>query len=137
VNLSAADCEAVIVEARPHCDPIRTKVTACKAWSVPRRTRTAEILAALGLPDKDAQVVRYGPGGEYVWHTDGPSRTETIVVQLSDPDAYEGGDLEIRGESGVVRADRGRGSVTRFDSRAEHRAAPVVSGERWALVAWS
>ena len=53
-------------------------------------------LQLVGVTEK-AQYSIYGEGGHYTWHIDiGPNyikRKISLVVQLSDPDVYEGGDL--------------------------------------------
>ena len=77
-------------------------------------------------------------GGKYDWHHDyneglSPSRKLTVVVQLSEPDEYEGGDLEIFPE---IQVPKKRGLVCMFPSYSYHRVTPIVSGERKVLVAW-
>lgn len=91
------------------------------------------------------QVARYGAEREahFDWHADigagalASKRKLTIVVQLSDPADYEGGDLEIRPDSSVRQASRNRGAATIFPSFALHRVTPVNAGTRWSLTLWS
>jgi predicted 2-oxoglutarate/Fe(II)-dependent dioxygenase YbiX len=130
------DCQAVIDEATPKVDPIRVQKTSCKAWKVPKRSSTAKLMKEHGLPLDDAQVVRYGEGGGYKWHTDGKARSRTNVIQLSPPNTYEGGDLEIDLGDDIRVADKTQGAVVSFSSNIPHRATEVVSGERWVLVVW-
>jgi predicted 2-oxoglutarate/Fe(II)-dependent dioxygenase YbiX len=64
-------------------------------------------------------------------------RKLSVVVQLSDPEDYEGGNLQIMGEDGKSYiAPRQKGSVIVFDSRAQHRVLKVKKGLRKSLVAW-
>jgi len=77
-------------------------------------------------------------GGKYDWHHDYneglfPSRKLTVVVQLSEPEEYDGGILEIFPDSQV---EKKRGLVCMFPSYAYHRVTPIVSGKRKVLVAW-
>ncbi len=81
--------------------------------------------------------------GHYDWHSDigdGPIaryRKLTIVTQLSDDGDYEGGNLELNLGSGVLTADRERGSATLFASFMLHRVVPVSRGKRFSLTCWS
>lgn len=81
--------------------------------------------------------------GHYDWHSDigeGPIaqfRKATIVTQLSAPDAYEGGGLEINRGHKVMTASRAQGSATLFASFMLHRVVPVSRGTRFSLTCWS
>ena len=83
--------------------------------------------------------------GHYDWHADiGPGllskRKVSITVQLSDPDEYEGGDLEIfKGGSmsgPFDKAERKAGCVFLFPSFMMHRVTPVTKGTRKSFVLW-
>lgn len=80
--------------------------------------------------------------GGYDWHLDvGPHplnhRKISITVQLSDPDDYEGGDLEIwAGGREPIKAPRQKGAVVMFPSYLMHRITPVTKGVRKSLVLW-
>ena len=88
------------------------------------------------------QLARYDStdSGFYDWHTDfadlAPQRKISITVQLSRPEDYDGGDLEIFFRNPPVSMDRTRGSLIAFPSFAVHRVTPVSRGTRWSLVAW-
>ena len=82
-----------------------------------------------------------GNGGHYDWHLDiGPGsishRKISIVIQLSDPDDYVGGDLEIMNASEKTVIPRGKGNVVIFPSFLLHRVVPLKSGNRKSLVLW-
>jgi len=76
----------------------------------------------------------------YGWHIDvggGSSygRKISMVVQLSDPADYDGGELQVDEGSEVVMPKE-RGRVNLFPSYMRHRVTPVTRGTRWSLVIW-
>lgn len=80
--------------------------------------------------------LRYEPGEFIEWHDDHGPRTEyarklTMVLQLTEPFDYDGGDLEMFGHS--VRTFKQRGLVSIFPAYQTHRATPVTRGTRLAL----
>ena len=88
------------------------------------------------------QYSRYASAQHYDWHMDLGSQGEimhrklSLTVQLSEPDSYQGGDLEFMiGRAREVGA-REQGVVTVFPSYVLHRVAPVVQGVRCSLVQW-
>jgi PKHD-type hydroxylase len=80
--------------------------------------------------------------GGYDWHLDVGAyplnhRKISITVQLSDPNDYEGGDLEIwAGGAEPIKAPRQKGAVVLFPSYLMHRITPVTKGVRKSLVLW-
>ena len=87
------------------------------------------------------QILKYHDGGHYDTHIDlGPLdaayRKISFTLQLSDPDSYEGGELEIYANSQFNKATREQGALTMFPSYILHKVNPVTSGTRYALVAW-
>lgn len=91
------------------------------------------------------QVARYSAEreGHFDWHSDigeGPvaaRRKLTLVVQLSGPDVYEGGTLELRPGTAATTADRTQGSAIAFPSFTLHRVIPVTAGTRHSLTIWA
>lgn len=88
------------------------------------------------------QFGEYGEGGFYDWHHDINWENDTkydrklsIVIQLSDSNSYQGGDLEFR-EVEKPSAFRIQGSVIVFPSYLMHRVLPVTQGTRYSLVGW-
>jgi PKHD-type hydroxylase len=87
------------------------------------------------------QIATYkaSSGGHFAWHSDigggltAAKRKLTLVLQLSEPDAYEGGNLEVMPSAHVAAADRARGCVTIFPSFMLHRVTPATRGVRHSL----
>ena len=95
----------------------------------------------------------------YDWHCDshpepyrsnddfnGKIRKLSVTLSLSDPNDYEGGELEfcVGGRSPKERrqieACKGilpKGSLVVFPSFLYHRVQPVTSGKRYSLVIWN
>ena len=68
---------------------------------------------------------------------DGLHRKLSIVVQLSDPEEYEGGVLTFAhtqnpDPDSLIK----RGSIICFLSYLEHGVSPITSGSRTSLVGW-
>ena len=82
----------------------------------------------------------YGNGGHYDWHADlGPglsNRKLSVVLQLSDPSEYEGGDLEINPGGNIMTVPKEMGLICFFPSFLLHRVTPLTSGNRITLVTW-
>jgi PKHD-type hydroxylase len=81
-----------------------------------------------------------GKGSKYGSHVDiGPGhwhRKISIVVQLSDPNDYKGGDFHISTGGENFRPPKERGNVILFPSILQHEVLPLVSGNRYSLVSW-
>ena len=136
-------------------------------WHYIERANRENFLYNLRCIDGESmQYTRYGVGQFYGWHNDAGlagqykpvsfgNRSEGIaqdylnenvemvrklsfVLQLSDPDAYEGGNLQLLDEAGKSYfAPRKRGTVVLFDSRTMHRVTKVKSGLRKSIVGWT
>ena len=95
-----------------------------------------------GLVENFQYTVYHGSeGGHYGWHVDTgrmnrEPRKISLTLQLSEPSAYEGGDLVLEAGSGPYRAIKARGALVAFPSYVMHRVTPVTSGTRKSLVAW-
>ena len=136
-------------------------------WHYISRANRENFLYDLRCIDGESmQYTQYGVGQFYSWHNDAGiagaykpatvgNRTDglaqdfvnenielvrklSFVLQLSDPDDYEGGNLQLLDESGATYfAPRKRGTVILFDSRTQHRVLPVKSGLRKSIVGWT
>lgn len=91
-----------------------------------------------GIPH-EFQLLRYEPGGHYNWHMDmggiNNDRKISVVVFLSDPSEYEGGELCIM-DGRDMTLPREQGMVATFPSFIMHTVKPVTKGVRWTLVSW-
>ena len=78
--------------------------------------------------------------GMYGWQVDynsgSISRKLSVVVQLTDPSEYEGGNLQVLSGSQPENIRKQRGLVAFFPSYTLHQVTPVTSGNRQSLVAW-
>jgi len=96
------------------------------------------------MPENIQYTEYYGSNkGHYDWHMDIGAdgfmkfRKISITVQLSSPDEYEGGDLQIwTGGQYPYTAPRGKGNVVIFPSFMMHRVTPVTKGTRKSFVLW-
>jgi PKHD-type hydroxylase len=101
--------------------------------------------------DEDLQFTTYDePGAFYTWHQDGldgpvAHRKLSMVVQLSDPETYEGADLELFQVVADLDEDElaefrqltsSRGAVVVFPAFEYHRVTPLRRGTRCSLVSW-
>jgi len=85
------------------------------------------------------QFTQYGLNEYYEFHEDGPRleddmRKLSLVINISNPNQYKGGDFEFTG--GPLTEISKRGSVLVFPSDTTHRVTPVTYGKRYSLVNW-
>jgi PKHD-type hydroxylase len=91
---------------------------------------------------ENLQFTEYvAPSGKYDSHVDRAYgiavRKLSIVLQLTDPDTYEGGDLELIPQiENPHKMPRKRGTLIAFPSYQLHRITPVTKGTRNSLVGW-
>lgn len=79
--------------------------------------------------------------GMYGWHVDyggmvSVSRKLSLVLQLTDPSEYEGGNLQVLTSGDPLTVRKQRGLVVAFPSYVLHQVTPVTGGSRQSLVAW-
>lgn len=78
--------------------------------------------------------------GTYIWHQDfgnsGVSRKLSMVLQLSDPKDYQGGELQLLTTKEPTSIQKKRGLITVFPAWTLHQVTPVIKGNRQTLVAW-
>ena len=90
---------------------------------------------------------RYGPGEQFGLHVDnairfhGPTgariRTDlSATLFLSDPEDYDGGELEIEGSFGTLRHKLPAGHMLLYPSTSLHRVTEVTRGERISCFFW-
>jgi len=102
------------------------------------------------------QFGEYKDGGFFEWHQDDANvdksneiRKLSLVLVLSDPDTFEGGELQFYNgdrpmrDMGEITAEqvtndiKTQGTVVVFDSRDWHRVTPVTKGVRHSVVCWT
>lgn len=112
---------------------------------------------------ESCQFTEYSKEQHYDWHCDSwtkpyndPNKKETlgkirklsVTVSLTNPNDYEGGDLEFdfrnykydkdkRKTQQLCKEIRPRGSIVVFPSFVYHRVTPVTKGVRNSLVIWN
>lgn len=90
---------------------------------------------------------RYQDGGTYGAHVDSalmqvPGTNVTVrsdlsaTLFLSEPDEYDGGELEIEGLFGVQAVKLEAGDMVLYPSSSLHRVSPVTRGARVASFFW-
>jgi PKHD-type hydroxylase len=93
-----------------------------------------------GYHDSLQYTTYYGDSGHYDWHLDlGPglsNRKLSVVLQLSDPSEYVGGDLQMNVGGNLLTVPKSKGLLCFFPSFLLHRVTPLSSGTRTSLVTW-
>lgn len=92
----------------------------------------------------DLQFLKYGPGGHFLRHSDVRGsknialRELSVVVQLSSPKEYRGGELRMQtlSKRGFDTAAKEQGTIIVFQSCLYHQVTPVTAGLRYSMVAW-
>ena len=64
------------------------------------------------------------------------NRKLSLVMQLSDPSEYEGGNLLLYNSAEPTIIQKEKGMIVCFPSYTLHEVTPVTKGERYSLVAW-
>lgn len=90
---------------------------------------------------QELQLTRYSEGDFFEWHLDFGAgeisdRKLSLTVQLSEPDEYEGGDLQFMINQKIVNAPREKGTIIIFPSFIIHRVTPITKGTRQSIVGW-
>lgn len=115
-----------------------------RVMSFVRRSNRANFGVDIVAPF-DIQFTEYRASnkGHYDWHQDvwleSPrpyDRKLSVVVQLSSPDDYQGGQFEFFGLQSPGDAFAPRGSLLIFPSYLQHCVRPVTHGHRRSLVTW-
>ncbi|HZF30966.1 MAG TPA: 2OG-Fe(II) oxygenase [Gammaproteobacteria bacterium] len=113
-----------------------------RLWAAAQECNRLFFCVAVAGVEANVQLARYDSAnrGFYDWHTDfagvRPLRKLSISIQLSNPEDYEGGDLELLYGTEPHKMDRSRGTFIVFPSFMLHRVTPVTRGVRWSLVSW-
>lgn len=90
---------------------------------------------------------RYGPGEKFGAHVDNAIRLDpasgqrirtdlSATIFLTDPDAYEGGELVIEDQFGSRAYKLEAGAMLLYPSSSLHRVSEVTKGERISCFLW-
>jgi PKHD-type hydroxylase len=90
----------------------------------------------------DLQLLEYDEGDYYDWHMDiGPGeaahRKLSVIIQLSNPDDYEGGEVVFKASEKERELPKNQGQIAVFPSYILHKVNPITKGKRYALVTWA
>jgi PKHD-type hydroxylase len=122
---------------------LRGEITGFPFLNIRDATKTANTdifdFNLLGIIDQDyPQVFKYSENDFYKMHMDlnpmTPSRKITFIINLSDPDSYEGGDLNflnINAESTILNE---QGSCLAFPSYMAYSISPVTKGTKHIII---
>lgn len=102
-----------------------------------------ELIQAAARPKGFIRMLlsRYDEGMQYGMHVDDAlmdgQRTDlSFTVFLSEPEAYDGGELIIDEPSAERPFKQAAGSMLLYPSNTLHRVMPVTRGQRLVLVGW-
>jgi PKHD-type hydroxylase len=114
-----------------------------------RRLATNPHFVAAALPNRihPPRFNRYRRGGAYGAHVDSalmqvPGTNVTLrsdlsaTLFLSEPDEYDGGELEIEGPFGIQAVKLEAGDMVLYPSSSLHRVTAVTRGARVAAFLW-
>jgi predicted 2-oxoglutarate/Fe(II)-dependent dioxygenase YbiX len=113
-----------------------------RLWTAAQECNRLFFCVDIAGVETNVQLARYDSSnlGFYDWHTDfagvRPLRKISISIQLSRPEDYDGGDLELMYGIQPQKLEKTRGAFIAFPSFMLHRVTPVTRGTRWSLVAW-
>jgi PKHD-type hydroxylase len=90
---------------------------------------------------EQVQFTEYNaPGDHYLQHIDkiynGTIRKLSIVIQLTDPDEYEGCELQLFTQTKPEIMRKTQGTMLAFPSYTLHQVTPITKGQRHTIVAW-
>ena len=135
---------------------------------IQRANRENFLYDLTNIDGESMQYTRYAEGQYYGWHNDSGLSTHykpvsvgnrvtgqetmqdfvnencemvrklSFAMQLSDPDDYEGGNVQLLDEAGKSYiVPRQKGCIVLFDSRTQHRVLKVTKGIRKSIVGWT
>ncbi len=114
-----------------------------------RKLGNHPLFISVALPSKiyPPKFNCYQDGGSYGSHIDSalmpvPGTNVTVrgdlsaTLFLSEPNEYEGGELEIESAHGNQSIKLPAGNMVLYSSGSEHRVKPVIAGARYASFFW-
>ena len=70
-------------------------------------------------------------------HIGTPVLKLSLSIQLSDPQDYEGGELELIFVDEAIKMPKAQGTLIAFPSYTLHKVTPITKGKRYSVVAWA
>ena len=138
----SAGPQASVVKKNQQLDP-SSEVSRWICSSIKEKLLANSLVQAFSIPRRihSMMLSKYEPGDGYGWHVDNPftsygRRDLSFTVFLSDPDAYQGGCLEIQGIQSSESYRPNIGEVVVYSSTSIHRVTTVEEGVRYACVGW-
>ena len=130
----------------PEAHPLAKEIGSAmieRLWSTPRF-----MSAALPFKVFPPLVNCYREGGSFGFHIDNAIRQprgshERVRTDLSstlffsDPDEYDGGELEIQDTYGLQQVKLAAGDMVLYPGTSLHRVNPVTRGARYAAFFWT
>lgn len=113
-----------------------------------QRLRPHPLFVSAALPSRifTPRFNRYADGGTYGAHVDSALMRDasgatlrsdlSATLFLSEPEEYDGGELEIEGEFGAQSVKLSAGDLVLYPSSSLHRVTPVTRGARIASFFW-
>lgn len=97
---------------------------------------TAPELTSNGYSDGVSEAGRYDTHVDIGGVGHSATRKLSLSIQLSAAESYTGGGLQVGSDEQAWSAPREPGTAILFPSFVRHSVAPLVTGTRYALVAW-
>jgi PKHD-type hydroxylase len=126
-----------------------TELAVSLGQQILRRLAQMPLFISAALPGKiyPPKFNRYADGGTYGVHVDSavmqiPGSGQHLrsdlsaTLFLSEPDEYDGGELEIEDAFGAQAVKLGAGDLVLYPSSSLHRVTPVTRGARIASFFW-
>ena len=127
----------------------RSEIAARAGAMVLQALETNPLFISAALPNRvyPPMFNRYGKGMAFGAHVDGGVRLDprtglklrtdlSATLFLSDPDDYDGGELEIADAYGVQAVKLNAGDLILYPATSLHQVTPITRGERLASFLW-
>lgn len=127
----------------------RSELATSLGHHILRKLGSTPLFVSAALPSKiyPPKFNRYADGGTYGLHVDSavmhvPGTNINVrsdlsaTLFLSEPDEYDGGELEIESASGTQAIKLAAGDMVLYPSSSLHRVTPVTRGARVASFFW-
>jgi PKHD-type hydroxylase len=127
----------------------RSEMAARAGAMVLQALETNPLFISAALPNRvyPPMFNRYGEGMAFGAHVDGGVRIDprtglklrtdlSATLFLSDPDDYDGGELEVADAYGVQAVKLNAGDLILYPASSLHQVTPITRGERLASFFW-